>query len=185
VRPQAPGQDYYAPPPVKTHRVRTVLVTVAAVLIAACTIGAVIAGMSPRHKSDLSTFVTASPSPQPPVKALPPKAVKDGKPTPTKTVKPISAEQRNATSKAVDYLDDQAFSRKGLIDQLKFEGYSAKASTAAVDSLKVDWNAQAVAKAKDYLSDQSFSRSGLRDQLEFEGFTSEQAAHGVLKAYSS
>lgn len=103
--------------------------------------------------------------------------------SPADLVKPISAEQRNATRTATDYLDGgQGFSRTGLIDQLKFEGYSAKASKAAVDSLHADWNAQAALTAKNYLDGQAFSRKGLIDQLEFEGYTHTQAVYGVGKA---
>jgi hypothetical protein len=72
-----------------------------------------------------------------------------------------------------------AFSRKGLIEQLKFEGYSTKDATYGVDALKANWNEQAALKAADYLDMSSFSRSGLIEQLEFEGFTSSQAKYGV------
>ena len=99
-----------------------------------------------------------------------------------KKAKPVSAEQANATRSAESYLSSQSFSRKGLIDQLKFEGYGTKAATAAVDSLRVDWNAQAVLTAKSYLENQAFSRKGLTEQLEYEGFTRAQAAHGVSKS---
>lgn len=102
--------------------------------------------------------------------------------SPSSTPPVISVEQRNAARTATDYLDGQSFSRKGLIKQLAFEGYSTKASTAAVDSLHVDWNAQAVLVAKNYLDDQAFSRKGLISQLEFEGFSATQAAHGVKGA---
>lgn len=102
--------------------------------------------------------------------------------SPSSATPPISAEQRNAVRAAADYLDGQSFSRKGLISQLGFEGYSTKASTAAVDSLHVDWNAQAVLTAKNYLADQAFSRKGLTEQLEYEGFSASQATHGVKGA---
>ena len=72
-----------------------------------------------------------------------------------------------------------AFSRKGLIEQLEFEGYSTEAATIAVDSLGVDWNEQAAKCAENYLDLMSFSRSGLIDQLIFEGFTREEAEYGV------
>lgn len=108
------------------------------------------------------------------------------RPTPTapetSTPPPISAEQRNATQAADNYLSGQSFSRKGLIGQLKYEGYSTKASTAAVDSLNVDWKAQAAASATNYLDGQAFSRKGLIDQLRYEGFTKGQAEYGVKKA---
>ncbi|MET9201800.1 Ltp family lipoprotein [Gordonia sp. NPDC003585] len=90
--------------------------------------------------------------------------------------------QQNAIGKAKEYLDISAFSRSGLIGQLKYEGFSESDATVAVDSLRVNWNAQAVKKAKEYLAISSFSHSGLVDQLEYEGFTSSQAEYGVRGA---
>lgn len=87
--------------------------------------------------------------------------------------------QRNAISKAESYLDYTSFSRKGLIEQLKYEGFSAKESALAVDYLDVDWNEQAAKKAQDYLDFTSFSRQGLIDQLVFEGFNVAQAKYGA------
>jgi hypothetical protein len=101
--------------------------------------------------------------------------------SPKTTVPPVSTEQRNATRTAKNYLEGQSFSRKGLIGQLKYEGYSVKAATAAVDSLGVDWKAQAAATAKNYLDGQPFSKSGLIGQLEYDGFTHAQATYGVSK----
>jgi hypothetical protein len=96
--------------------------------------------------------------------------------------KAISTEQRNATRSAQGYLTDQHFSRKGLIDQLKYEKYSTKAATAAVDSLDMDWNEQAALTARDYLSSQPFSRGSMIDQLKYDGFTTSQATYGAKKA---
>jgi hypothetical protein len=76
-------------------------------------------------------------------------------------------------------LDYTAFSRSGLIDQLKFEGFNQDDATYAVDALNVDWNEQAAQSAASYLDYTSFSRSGLIDQLVFEGFTQSQAEYGV------
>lgn len=102
---------------------------------------------------------------------------------PTTAPKKVSAEQANATRSAESYLSGPAsFSRKGLISQLKYEGYSTKAATAAVDSLHVDWNAQAVQSAKSYLEMQGFSRKELISQLKYEGFTQAQAERGVKGA---
>ena len=94
-----------------------------------------------------------------------------------------TAGQRNAKSKAQDYLRFSAFSKSGLVEQLKFDGFSRSEARWAVNHIRVSWNAQAVRKAKDYLRFTSFSRQGLRDQLEFDGFTAAQAAYGVRKAY--
>lgn len=87
--------------------------------------------------------------------------------------------QQNAVKKAKSYLNFSAFSRKGLIEQLEFEGFSTEDATYGVDNVNADWDEQAVKKAKSYLSFSAFSRKGLIEQLEFEGFTYEQAVYGV------
>ena len=91
---------------------------------------------------------------------------------------PIS--RANAVAKAHDYLDYDAFSLKGLVSQLKYEGFSTSDATYAATHSHANWMKEAVAKAKDYLGYDSFSRSGLIAQLEYEGFTPSQALHGVL-----
>lgn len=91
----------------------------------------------------------------------------------------ITMGQKNALSKAKDYLNFTAFSYSGLIHQLEFEGFSNEEATYAVDNCGADWNEQAALKAQEYLNFSSFSRSGLIEQLEFEGFTAEQAEYGV------
>lgn len=90
--------------------------------------------------------------------------------------------QQNALRKAGDYLSYTAFSHSGLVDQLEFEGYSAKDAQWAVDRVNADWNEQAALKAQDYLDMMAFSRSGLIDQLVFEGFTQKQAEYGVSQS---
>lgn len=92
-----------------------------------------------------------------------------------------TAGQSNARRAAANYLDMTAFSRTGLIKQLKFEGYSEKDAAYGVDAQKADWNKQAAAKGQEYLDMSAFSRQSLIDQLEFEGFTPEQAAFGASK----
>jgi len=91
----------------------------------------------------------------------------------------LTAGQANALSKAGDYLDYMAFSRKGLIEQLEFDGFSTADATYGAEHVEANWNEQAARKAKDYLDYMAFSRSGLIDQLEFDGFTAGQAEHGV------
>jgi hypothetical protein len=90
-----------------------------------------------------------------------------------------TAGQENARRSAEMYLDTQAFSRSGLIEQLEFEGFSTKDATYGVDAQKVDWNKQAAASAEAYLDMMGYSRDGLIEQLMFEGFTREQATYGV------
>lgn len=103
-------------------------------------------------------------------------------PAPTKATKAAPAlpvSRQNAVAKAESYLGFSAFSRKGLIDQLKFEKFSTADATYAVDHVKVDWTEQAAKKAKSYMDMSSFSRGSLIEQLEFEGFTAAQAKHGA------
>ena len=90
--------------------------------------------------------------------------------------------QENARSKAEEYLSMSAFSRSGLIDQLKFEGFSKKDAIYGVDATGTNWMKQAAAKAEEYLDMSSFSKAGLIEQLEFEGFTPKQAAFGAAQS---
>jgi hypothetical protein len=127
-----------------------------------------------------STTPDSAPAPE---NATSSPAKANGKAAPTKAAKPLSAEQRNAARSAQNYLDGElGFSRKSLIGQLKYEGYAVPAATAAVDSLGVDWNAQAALKAQRYLDGQAFSRKSLTAQLKYEGFTTSQALYGVKQA---
>lgn len=87
--------------------------------------------------------------------------------------------EKQALSSAKKYLGYSAFSRKGLIKQLEFEGFSNQEAIYAVDNINADWNAQAAISAKKYLEYSSFSRSGLIEQLEFEGYTRQQAEYGA------
>lgn len=87
--------------------------------------------------------------------------------------------ERNALSKAKDYLEFMEFSYTGLISQLEYEKYSREEAVYAADNCGADWNEQAAKKAKTYLEFMSFSKDGLIEQLEFEGFTHEQAIYGA------
>lgn len=90
-----------------------------------------------------------------------------------------SSGQRNALFKAQQYLEFSAFSYKGLIDQLEFEGYSHSDAQYAADNCGADWYEQSLLKAKQYLDASAFSYTGLKEQLEYEGFTSSEAKYGV------
>lgn len=91
----------------------------------------------------------------------------------------ISLGRQNAIKKAQSYLSHSAFSRKGLVDQLRFEGYTDDEAVFACDYLEPDWYAEAAEKAASYMSHMSFSKQGLYDQLIFEGFTEDEALYGV------
>lgn len=91
--------------------------------------------------------------------------------------------ERMALASAKNYLRVSAFSKKGLIKQLEFEGYSTAEATYAVNNCGANWKEQAVKSAKNYLSIMPFSKQELIEQLEFEGFTKEEATYGVEQAY--
>ncbi|MFW0871097.1 MAG: Ltp family lipoprotein [Patescibacteria group bacterium] len=87
--------------------------------------------------------------------------------------------QRNAVRSAKAYLDNMAFSREGLIEQLEFEQFSNADAVYGADNSGANWNEQAAKSAETYLDQSAFSRGGLIDQLKFEGYTQAQAEYGV------
>lgn len=105
-------------------------------------------------------------------------------PKPTTRPAPTSSAtmgEQNALKSAMSYLRlSTGFSRKGLIDQLKYEGYSNSEAEYAVNNCGANWKEQAVKSAAAYLKlDIGFSRTKLIEQLEYEGFTHEQAVYGA------
>ncbi|RKF05795.1 hypothetical protein DEM25_014500 [Oceaniradius stylonematis] len=100
----------------------------------------------------------------------------------------LTAPQKNAVRYANSYLSFKGFSKEGLIEQLSSpygDKYRVEDARAAVESLSVDWNAQAVRSAQDYLDMMGFSCDGLIEQLSSEfgdKFTRDQAAFGARQA---
>lgn len=99
----------------------------------------------------------------------------------------LTTEEQNAYDRGLSYLESNTFSRKGLIEQLEFEGYPTKVCKKAVDTIEendlVSWSAEAIESAEGYLDLGSFSKEGLIEQLEFDGFTTKQARNAVGKVY--
>ncbi len=87
--------------------------------------------------------------------------------------------EKNALETAKRYLEFTSFSYEGLIDQLKYEKYTAAEATYAAINCGADWYDQAYKTAQRYLEFTSFSREGLIDQLEYEGFTNVQAEYAA------
>ncbi|MHB8573292.1 MAG: Ltp family lipoprotein [Candidatus Dormibacteria bacterium] len=109
--------------------------------------------------------------------------------SPSKSAGPtLTGPQQNAVRSAQSYLAISGFSRQGLIDQLSSSAgdqYSVSDATIAVDSLNVDWNAEAVKSAKEYLKTSPFSCQGLIDQLDSSAgskYTVDQATYGAHQA---
>ena len=100
----------------------------------------------------------------------------------------LTGPQRNALRSAKAYLEFQAFSREGLIEQLSSpygEDYERADAVAAVNSLSVDWNEQASKAARAYLEMMGFSCNQLIEQLSSsygEKFTKSEATYGARQA---
>lgn len=94
--------------------------------------------------------------------------------TPSETVS-----QKNALRKAKSYLNYTAFSRDGLVEQLKFDQFSHADAVYGADNSGADWYEQTAKKAQSYMEYSAFSRGSLIEQLKFDGFTQSQAEHGA------
>lgn len=103
--------------------------------------------------------------------------------TPESTTAPESAApqigEQNALRSAHNYLNVQAFSHKGLIKQLKYEGYTDAEATYAADNCGADWEKQAARAATMYLNVQAFSHQGLVKQLKYEGYSDSEATYAA------
>lgn len=100
---------------------------------------------------------------------------------PEKTNPPssVTTGEKNALSKANNYLRAMPFSYEGLIAQLKYEGFTDAEAKYGADHCGANWNEQALKKAKSYLKTMPFSAKGLTEQLKYDKFTSAQAKYGV------
>ncbi|MBQ2798061.1 MAG: Ltp family lipoprotein, partial [Ruminiclostridium sp.] len=87
--------------------------------------------------------------------------------------------QKNALRTAKNYLSVMSFSKKGLIEQLEYEGYSTEDATYAAENCGANWKEQSLKHAKSYLNTMAFSYSGLIDQLDYEGYSAEEATYGA------
>ena len=138
---------------------------------------------SPEARATASAQATATASAQATAKASAQPSVK-----PSPAAPKLTNAQENAVRSARSYLSFAPFSRQGLIDQLSSQygdGYAIQDATIAVDSLNVDWNAEAVQAAKNYLKLSGFSCSGLIEQLDSpygDKFTVAQATYGAKQA---
>lgn len=145
-------------------------------------------GFSATHNCPCGAYVYHEPTDKPQEEQPSPDPTKPAQEEPTaepskaaqdEPVETVTTGQRNALSKANQYLSIMAFSHSGLISQLEFEGYTTEEATYGADNCGADWNEQAAKKAQNYIDIMPFSRQGLIDQLKFDGFTQSQAEYGV------
>jgi hypothetical protein len=153
----------------------------AAGFIAALVTGAIIGGATGALSSSKPTFSSAAvetPAASRPVSVSTPAAPESN----------LTRAQQNAVRQATAYLRTSGFSRQGLINQLSSEygsKFPVEDATVAVDSLDVDWNAQAERSASQYLKISGFSCDGLIEQLSSEhgsNYTVAQATYAANKA---
>src|SRR5690606_32226410 len=158
------SNTYYAPqPPQPKKKLGGIKIAgiVVGGLILLGAVGNTLSDDQPEAAPQPTVTVTATaeapaPTPEPPAPAEktptptpPPPPTKEAEPT--KEPEPeFTREEENAIQSARDYLDFMAFSRKGLVEQLEYEGYPRKVAEKAVDHLDVDWMEQAVLSAESY-----------------------------------
>lgn len=105
--------------------------------------------------------------------------------TPKKEEPAVPAEYKAALNKAKTYADTMDMSKAGIYDQLVSEHgekFSKEAAQYAIDTVQVDWKANALAKAKTYQDTMDMSPSAIRDQLTSsygEKFTAEEADYAI------
>jgi hypothetical protein len=154
---------------------------VAAGLMAAVLTMATGCGKTKSTATTASTAAPAATTATTPAATVPPT-------TPAPTVPPttLSLQEQNAIQAAQQYLSmGSGFSLAGLIQQMSSsagDGYPVAIATAAVNSLNVNWDAQAVVAAKGYLQTTSFSCANMVQQLDSAAgsqFTVAQAQHGA------
>jgi len=97
------------------------------------------------------------------------------------TVYAATRGQKEALEDAKSYLKYSSFSKKGLEDQLDYEGYTKKEIKYAIKKCKANWKKEALEEAKSYLKYSSFSKKGLEDQLDYEGYTKKQIKYALKK----
>lgn len=86
---------------------------------------------------------------------------------------------------ALDYLASDSYSKKKLLEQLMYEGFTKGEAEYGVEAVMTDWNEQAFRCAKDYYALGFKAKQELMEQLESEGFTKKEAKQAVARIKGS
>ena len=97
--------------------------------------------------------------------------------------KTSKTELENAIESAEAYNKVFAYSKKGLIENLKYEGFSEDIAECAVKSINANWKENCVRSAYSYLDLFSSSKKELIHQLDYDGFTSEEIDYAMNQIY--
>ena len=92
-------------------------------------------------------------------------------------------ELENAIESAEAYSNVFAYSKKELIDQLKYEWFSEDIAECAAKSINANWKENCVRSAYSYLDLSPFSKEELIHQLDYDGFTAEEIDYAMDKIY--
>ena len=97
--------------------------------------------------------------------------------------KTSKTELENAIESAEAYSNIFAYSKKELIEQLKYDGFSEDIAECAAKSINANWKENCVRSAYSYLDLFSFSKEELIHQLDYDGFTAEEIDYAMDKIY--
>ena len=97
--------------------------------------------------------------------------------------KTSKTELENAIESAESYSNVFAYSKKELIEQLKYEGFSEDIAECAAKSINANWKENCVRSAHSYLEIISYSKEELIEQLDYVGFTPEEIDYAMDKIY--
>ena len=89
----------------------------------------------------------------------------------------------NAIESAEEYNKVLAYSKKGIIEKLKYEGFSEDIAECAVKSINANWKENCVRSAYSYLDLSPFSKEELIHQLDYDGFTPEEIDYAMNEIY--
>ena len=92
-------------------------------------------------------------------------------------------ELENAIESAEAYSNVFAYSKKELIEQLKYDGFSEDIAECAAKSINANWKENCVRSAHSYLEITSYSKEELIHQLDYVGFTAEEIDYAMNQIY--
>ena len=92
-------------------------------------------------------------------------------------------ELENAIESAEAYSNVFAYSKKELIEQLKYDGFSEDIAECAAKSINANWKENCVRSAHSYLEIISYSKEELIHQLDYVGFTAEEIDYAMNQIY--
>ena len=97
--------------------------------------------------------------------------------------KTSKTELENAIESAEAYSNVFAYSKKELIEQLKYDGFSEDIAECAAKSINANWKENCVRSAYSYLDLSPFSKEELIHQLDYDGFTPEEIDYAMDQIY--